>query len=369
METGDRFPAAGGGPGRVPGALDPETFLATFSVTPPPPRPPDPPPPPLHRRILPALRYRATPKWSYVDIAPRADRAVLITGSGRSGSTWVMEALNFDGRYRIVFEPFRELSTAIARDIPYRYLPPTREEPRIEGACRIILSGRLRTGWSDALNKRRIASRRLVKEIRIANLLPWLSNHFPEVPVIHLVRHPLAVAESRQFLNPKQEILYNWWTVEPFVRHPELIEGPLAPFVDVIAANAENPDWLRRFTLRWCMENYVALAMADSHLALIAFYEDLVIDPRTEFERLLRHLGRPFEDRMLPGLGSLSAHANPRRRKLDSIDHLSGWQRRLEPAQRRELLEIVDAFGLGHLYGDHPTPRLKPEDLRRAGGA
>ena len=59
-----------------------------------------------------------------------------------------------------------------------------------------ILSGGIRNIWVDGANRKVIARKRLVKEIRVNLMLRWIHNNFPDIPVVFLMRNPCAVANS-----------------------------------------------------------------------------------------------------------------------------------------------------------------------------
>ena len=115
-----------------------------------------------------------------------------------------------------------------------------------------VLTGRIRNPIVDAFNAYRLPNRRLVKEIRATNLLPWIHTHFPEVPVIYLLRHPIAASWSATELGWKPYI-------SEFLRQPRLMDGPLAPYRDVVARHGDDPDLFHRHVLRWCLENSVPI--------------------------------------------------------------------------------------------------------------
>jgi len=134
----------------------------------------------------------------FVDADGDYRHAVLLVGSGRSGTSWVPEVINFDHRYRYMYEPFHSKHVPIARGwLPRQYLrPDDADAARLDLATRIF-TGRLRNAYADAYNKCVVARQRLVKDTRLQLALGWIRRHFPEMPMIYLMRHPCAVVNSR----------------------------------------------------------------------------------------------------------------------------------------------------------------------------
>lgn len=54
------------------------------------------------------------------------DDVLFLLGEGRSGTTWVQEVLNFDGKYREMFEPFNGLKQ-LKLDYRSHYLLPDKD--------------------------------------------------------------------------------------------------------------------------------------------------------------------------------------------------------------------------------------------------
>ncbi|MEQ8662365.1 MAG: hypothetical protein RLW62_16235 [Gammaproteobacteria bacterium] len=111
-----------------------------------------------------------------IDLGPR-EPAVFIAGMGRSGTTWVGELLNVDGRYRSVHEPFHVHEVAQVRALgrpggQNLYVAPECDDATRLAAARRILAGR---PWAhrrvNAFNTRPLCRARMIKEIRAILML------------------------------------------------------------------------------------------------------------------------------------------------------------------------------------------------------
>lgn len=111
----------------------------------------------------------------YLDLGHRIRDTTLVVGTGRSGSTWLAEIINHRNEYRLVFEPFRGDRVRKAR--PFRrghFIEPSEQDHPLRATIDALVAGRVRSWWTDRHNHRRLATRRIVKEVRITNLLPWI---------------------------------------------------------------------------------------------------------------------------------------------------------------------------------------------------
>src|SRR5207248_8638707 len=153
---------------------------------------------------------------------------IFLAGQGRSGTTWISEVVNHRGELRFIDEPFHPGRLAITRGFrPRQYIRPDDDDPAYLDPARAIVTGRVRSLWTDRYNRRPFPVRRLVKEVRGNLLLPWLHARFPGMPMVLLLRHPCAVVTS-------QFRLAEDWHVDlrRFLRQDALMQDHLEPVRD-----------------------------------------------------------------------------------------------------------------------------------------
>jgi hypothetical protein len=312
----------------------------------------------LHR-----LRRVASPQVAFLDRDRDPRHTLLIAGSARSGSTWLAEIVAEALHGRLIFEPLRRDDATLARTVGFgHYTDPDAGEPDVADALARVLTGRLRSQWSDQYNAVRFPKRRVVKEIRANNLLPWIARHYPQTPIVYLLRHPLPSASSLVDLG--------WPTrLDQFLAQDHLMQGPLAPFRAIIGDVVADGDPFLEFVLRWCLENIVPITMLARHQAHVVFYEQLVDAPQAEIDRLAGYLRR-----FGPGAWALThepidavtrpSHTNYRGTDLTMAgsghrDHSPD----VSPVTVARAREIVAGFGLDRVYGVPTHPLVGPETV------
>ena len=280
----------------------------------------------------------------YVDLGKGGHRdAVFLAGSGRSGTTWLSEVVNYKGGYRYIFEPFNPARVrAFGNFRSKQYLRPDDAREAFLGPARLALSGALRDPWTDRFNATFVARRRLIKDIRANLLLGWMHANFPGMPIVLLLRHPCAVVTSRLALGWKDNL-------GETMAQEDLVEDFLLPMEAEIRAARDD---FERHLFLWCIDNYVPLrqfARGEIHLA---FYEDLLENPEDGLRSLFGFLGEDLDDRVYSRLGRPSplsrSHAPP-----PSVD---GWRAQVGARQLERALEILALFGLDRVYGEGPMP-------------
>ena len=73
---------------------------------------------------------------------------LIIAGSGRSGTTWVLDAIAYANGLRTVFEPLHPQGVRKARGFAYRYVEDTASEPELAAFLTHIFTGQLRCLWT-----------------------------------------------------------------------------------------------------------------------------------------------------------------------------------------------------------------------------
>jgi hypothetical protein len=279
-------------------------------------------------------------------------KAAVVAGSGRSGTTWVGQVLGAVSHYRLMFEPFHVRETRLIRDWHYRQYvrPDDRRTTYVEPAS-LILSGRVRSHWIDKLNGEVLPRGRLIKDIRIQLLLPWMHKTFPDIPIVIITRHPCAVALSRMALG--------WQTsLDGLLEQEELVDDYLSPFVSEMERAKDEFD--KNFIL-WCAENYVPMkyfsrknyvpAMhASGDPALITRYEDICANPEAEFNKLANFCGWRMREESMPLMRQPSAMTAAHSAILSGGNLAESWRRKISSRQLKSARRLLETFRLNHLY-------------------
>ncbi len=277
----------------------------------------------------------------FLDFGGDCRGTVLVAGSGRSGTTWLSELINHGNRYRYIFEPFHPGKVALCEGfLRKQYLRPEDDRATYLDAAAKILSGNARSRWFDRFNRKALARRRLVKDIRANLLLGWMRRHFPEMPMILLLRHPCAVADSRLRLGWQDNL-------DEVMSQEQLVEDYLKPFeADILAAK----DPFERSVFLWCVENYVPLRQLGREGLHVVFYERLLAEPEEELASLFGLLGEKGDGRLARKI-----------RAGSEVRRASAWRERVGEARQRRATEIMGLFGMDRIYGEDPMPR--PEGI------
>lgn len=285
-----------------------------------------------------------------VDDGGDVSKTTLVFSSGRSGSTLVMNILNYAGELRTMFEPFRHVVPG-AQPFAFRHVQPHDERPALIAHMTAVLSGRLQHPWMDQLNSPRRYAGRVVKCIRLNLAAKWIARHFPGVPMIHLVRHPFAVAVST---------MQQGWTLPPTIERDKTLRDQF-PVIGKISVADLSP--FERTLYWWCVENYVPLVELDEHERFLLWYENLFLHRRETLEQLFAFARLPYgpeADRVLDRPSETTG-----RRQFNDCWTPRYWESRLSAAECARGADILALFGLDQLYlsGAVPNPAFSRDLL------
>jgi Sulfotransferase domain len=281
---------------------------------------------------------------------PDGSPNVLLFSTPRSGSTWLMELIWTQPRFKFCNQPLSLLNPEVRRHLGLRDWPDLYSQgnlPTIERYLDDLCAGRLRFTNPNPLrgHYRPLTHRIVFKEIHgLADRIDWFGDRF-NARVAHLIRHPIAVAISSE----RFPLIDAFLTTE-YRRH--FTDEQLA-FATRIAAEGSH---LERGVLSWCLQNAVALRQASADRAVVT-YEQLVIDPRPVIRELADKLQLPEPDRIAEALTVPSVNVRIKsteetRRLLyeTTADHRANlvdkWRRRIDAEEEARSMAILDVFGL-----------------------
>lgn len=298
----------------------------------------------LGRRLI-----RIAASRLYRDVHGDTRRSCLIAGTARSGTTWLAEVVASQRTCRIMFEPFNpRMVKAYARFHYFQYMRTDAADEALGAYCRSVLTGAIRDPWIDREVDVLRPRCRVIKDVRANLMLGWLHRQFPEVPMLLLVRHPCAVVASRMKLG--------WATdsdIASFTNQPDLVRDFLAGLMPAIEA-ADTDE--AKHAVIWCVSYLVPLAQLSGAGPMRVHYEHLCTRPRAEFARVLARLGTDYRDSVVDTLAAPSMTSRDGSVVVTGGDRLADWSRALTARQVRTVLEVVDRFGLSHLYGESAMP-------------
>lgn len=283
---------------------------------------------------------------------------VFVAGVGRSGTTWLSEIINHEGKNAVVFEPFFPKRVPAAEGFTTGlYLRAGCYYPQLQAAASRILRGEIRNDWTDRYGAKPGGHPLLMKEIRANLYLKWLHGLAPGMKIVLILRHPCAVANSQAITGfPGM----NCPNLNHLLSNEDLVSDHLKDFIE-FARKVRDPFDIK--ILSWCINNLVPLALFGKSDMLVVFYEDLVRSPTTEITRIFDYLSRSVD---VDGRDWWTA---PSRVAVQSTPRVSGcsptyaWVSQISKGKQADAMAIVREMGLSRLYGSEADPQIDAQNV------
>ena len=214
---------------------------------------------------------------------------MIVSGSGRSGTTWLAEVLSSAPYHTLVNEPLKNSNSSRVNDIGFtgwgQHIPDEADWLEAFELFHDLFSGQeLNPNYYTSGSPNFKTKLWVHKMIRIPFLLPWLLNNFSTLKPIYLVRNPYAVISSQlrhRGFGKNKMFKKGVHTVVPQFEHHDQFYRKWSDDFECL----EN--YTEKLALHWALENEHVLLHPWCHQKCIVItYEDLTLHPFAVFEKI-----------------------------------------------------------------------------------
>jgi hypothetical protein len=208
---------------------------------------------------------------------------------------------------------------------------------------------------------------RIVKDVHAANLLSWFQANYPTLPIVFVVRHPIAASLSR--LRASSFYGLGDYLATPAGR-ADAENSPVTTWLPLYDRYRSDPEPLIRLVAEWCIENVYPLSRIGDAGVALAFYETIVLNPVDELARLGEHCSGALRSAAhtpltvsevrQPSAMDWFGTAAAARESDDWTQRLSRWTKEVPQPTTERCLNVLSDFGLDQLYDDGPLPIIAP---------
>lgn len=322
------------------------------------------------------------------------NRPILITGSHRSGTTWVGKVINQSDNILYVPDPFQPnglLRRSYPLDQWYRYFNDNEGKEFKNQLCRI---SSLNYSYREAFHlKNRLPETdyRNPKGINTHHFnfrnTPWRMRYYRDCliaklfgkskTIIPVFKDPIALFSSRWFhvnMNSKNILLIRhpaafvsslkrmeWqFDFRNFTNQPSLMKDLLYPFENELYKPID--DIIVSGSILWnCIHHAIHLFQKEFPDWIYKKHEDLSINPLEEFEDIFQRTQLPFTDKVKDYITLTTSEANPaevtksgkiHQLKRDSRKSIKNWKNRLTSNEIEKIYNITSPISQ-YFYTDN----------------
>ena len=293
---------------------------------------------------------------------------IMISGTPRGGTTWIMEILATLPNYKYIYEPssWKRFPRAAKLKIPPRpYIPPGEDWPQLKKYLYDVFTGRevgayptFNLNFENIANRIK-ASKLIVKFIRTNRLIPWIYKNFELRGIYLIMRHPCATIASQL-----QTKYTGYPTLDPNLLKKYIINELLnireINNKDILIRKIKSLEKIEEIlAVIWCLDYYIPLFYLHAYPAsfYLIVYEKLVVDFDSEIRKVFGYIKEkvPNKAYKLYKKPSFSAYST---RYIGTTKQLTKWKKYLSNEQINRILSIVSLFGLD-FYTDEPEPNYR----------
>lgn len=310
--------------------------------------------------------------------AQALENVTLVAGAARSGTTWLGELINYDHRYRVIFEPLhgkKGWQHPDVKKIPSTYCRPDATDDRLREILMTAFSGGVSSEFVDmyAKDAPADASQILVKEVRVNFMLAWIRAQFPQMPLVVIIRHPTATVKSQIERNWGESIQI----LTPLLANQNLAETYLTPIHSSLMSL--QTDFERRLAL-WAISHFLMLHEMKQANVCWVFYSALLVDPLTELERIFTYLKQPIDLQQAAARTGIASRMALKNKNVNFRERLDNWAKEFTREEFAMTDRMMKAFGLQSIHSakdpmsrtdafyallnDPKGPQLDPDALK-----
>ncbi|TVP78940.1 MAG: hypothetical protein EA353_07365 [Puniceicoccaceae bacterium] len=284
---------------------------------------------------------------------------LFLVGDGRSGTTWVSQALNFDGNFPEIFEPFhgrRHLKLSDSR----LYLNETDFNLSSLNSTKYIRDIEQRLFIRRCLATCSMLSCHgfVIKDISVHMILKQLFDR--EQVLIYIIRNPISVALSKE--------RFGSWQNESDLTCLAEYSTSIGRLSDECFGRGLIKTEFLSYILTWSLLNRIALTQLEDFGFPVVFYENLLRHPETSFEEVfqLAGLGDRFIDnkshvlRVIYKESKTTIEENTIGDWKNDAPH---WVGKISSEDLSKAYEILKIFGLYQIYEDTLMPKVSRSGL------
>jgi hypothetical protein len=303
---------------------------------------------------------------------------ILIAGTPRSGTTWLMDIMTTIPDYTSLFEPINPVWFPESFQVGFKsrtYLPVDKNWKEGEDYLRKIFTGKMVSRVPnyqlnlEVIMRRLLGHKLIIKAVRLNRMLPWITKRFKLRGVFFIIRHPCAVISSQLKTGfygyhpsspPYNDICPN---LDDILEEASMINGLDTDLLNKLKKIKSKEEIL---AAAWCLDNYVPLSYPKPHPWTTVIYEKLAKEGEKEITRYFNEIG----EKKIPSLAikhskraSLVTITDEAKNVSQAGVQLSKWKKSLSEKQIERILRIVSDFGLD-FYSNDPEPDYDNINIR-----
>lgn len=276
---------------------------------------------------------------------------LMISGSPRSGTTWLMQILGNIPDYLTLFEPLQHEHFPRSNKAGFdsrSYIPPLKKCTKKREYLDDIFRGKIislmpRYKFNKKIILRRVnADKLLVKFVRANRLIPWITKNFELKKIIYIIRHPCATIASQLrtgYMGNNYDRLYFYRKSVYNAKKFNFIFND----INKLIKNHRNYDGI--LAINWALDQLIPISVIkkNDEKVLEISYENLLFYGIKELDKILSTLNiNAFNKDIIKQLEAPSFTSN--KNNLYKKYQINKWKNYLTENNLKNIKKVLEYF-------------------------
>jgi len=273
---------------------------------------------------------------------------LVISGTPRGGTTWLMEILETLPGYKSIFEPLNKVWYPEVKriGIPYDpYIPSEEEFQKLKIYFEEVFTGKVASFfphiqyiYPKTILHRILAKNIVVKFVRANTILPWMASNFNLRAIYFIIRHPCATIasqiESGVYPKINKDIFLKEISKTPYIYENK----------DIVKKLEKIDSKIELLAAIWSFEQFIPLSLHKASWYTVV-YEKLIMDWGKELEKIFDYINeavpkKAYEKRRIPSIVTIDKSYIGTKKQLEK------WKKKLSKRQIENILRVTRWFGM-----------------------
>ena len=286
---------------------------------------------------------------------------ITISGSPRTGTTWLMQILSQIHKSKTIFEPLHTTRFSIIEKLelpPRIFLPLDKENTALRCHLDKVFQGKAISKNPsyylkyEEIKKRLIYDKIVVKFINSNRLLPWIAKRYTTKSNFLIIRNPCATINSQ---------IKSGWIGYP--KHLELefragniniVKKNILGGLNLIPDFQNNTKIVRMIqkinnmkellAVEWALDYYVPLNYCKKDDFILIFYEELIKDKQKIIKDIFKNLNFSIPKNI--DIASSIPSIASEEKKIDVERQLNKWKKNISKVDAEKIFNIAKLFDI-----------------------
>jgi len=292
-----------------------------------------------------------------------SENAITISGSPRTGTTWLMNILSQIKNYKTVFEPLHPTRFSVITDLnlpPRLFIPIETDNIKLQEHLNNVFTGQIVSEDPEyslkynEIKKRLKYDKILVKFINSNRLLPWIFYRYKTRANFLIIRHPCASINSQ---------IKSGWIGYPLnlelgfrkgdINHVRKIIIEEMKIIPELQNNVHLKNKIQNLSsmkqllaVEWSLDYYIPFSYCKNYDFHLILYEHLLKEREETLKDIFQRVNYPIPENIVNVTSKPSLTSDET--NIDINRQLNKWKENITKQEADKIMKVVSWFDIDY---------------------